>query len=97
MTSRRVRCTVTSMNYSACGLKLGDYFEVGPEGLSLPPGKRFCFFAISAVTPLLLGRFGQEDTDAWLAGRPQLACPDPPEALVMTLEPAPDTVVSEES
>ena len=96
MTGRRVRCTVTAMNYSACGLRLGDHFEVGPEGLSLPAGKHFCYFAISAVTPMLLGRFDQPDTEAWLATRPRLSCPDPPEGLVMTLEAAPGNTVSEE-
>jgi len=68
-----MRCTVTSMNYSACGLEIGDYFEVGPEGVSLPPGKHFCFYAIAAVAPML-------------GERELVACPDPPENLIMRVE-----------
>ena len=83
--TRRVRCTVTSMQYSACGMEVGDYFEVGEDGVSVPDGKAFCWFAIASVIPLLNGRFGA-DGDAWLASRPLVACPDPPEALHMRLE-----------
>lgn len=83
---RGVRCTVESMNYSACGLRVGDYFEVGPEGVSLPPGGHFCFYAVASATSLLSGRLAAPDGDAWLAGRPLAACPDPPENLIMRLE-----------
>jgi uncharacterized repeat protein (TIGR04076 family) len=86
MPGRRVRCTVEAMNYSACGLEIGDWFEVGPEGLTLPDGKAFCFFAIASVAPMLNGRLDHPDTDAWLATRPLVACPDPPENLIMRLE-----------
>jgi uncharacterized repeat protein (TIGR04076 family) len=86
---RRVRCTVESMNYSACGLAVGDFFEVGPEGLSLPEGRHFCFYAIASVAPLLHGRLDTPDVDAWLASRPLVACPDPPENLLMRLEAVP--------
>ncbi len=82
----RVRCTVESMNYSACGMEVGDWFEVGPEGVSLPEGKHFCYFAIAAALPLLNGRIDTPDVEAWLATRPYVACPDPPENLIMRLE-----------
>lgn len=83
---RRVRCTVESMNYSACGLAVGDSFEVGPEGVSLPEGKHFCWFAIASVAATLGGRLETTTPDAWLAERPLIACPDPPENLLMRLE-----------
>jgi uncharacterized repeat protein (TIGR04076 family) len=86
---RAVRCTVESMNYSACALRVGDWFEVGPAGVSLPPGKGFCFYAIASVAPLVNGRLDTPDVDAWLATGPLVACPDPPENLVMRLSPAP--------
>jgi uncharacterized repeat protein (TIGR04076 family) len=86
---RTVRCTVEYMNYSACGLKSGDWFEVGPAGVSLPAGKHFCFYAIAAVAPMLNGRLDTPDVDEWLASGPLVACPDPPENLVMRLSPAP--------
>jgi uncharacterized repeat protein (TIGR04076 family) len=83
---RRVRCTVESMNYSACGLAVGDFFEVGPDGVSLPEGAHFCWFAIASVAATLGGRIETAEPDAWLAGRPLIACPDPPENLWMRLE-----------
>jgi uncharacterized repeat protein (TIGR04076 family) len=81
-----VRCTVEAMNYSACGLAVGDWFEAGPDGLRLPEGKGFCYFAIVAVAPLLNGRLDTPDVDGWLATKPLVACPDPPENLIMRLE-----------
>jgi uncharacterized repeat protein (TIGR04076 family) len=86
VTGRRVRCIVESMNYSACGLEIGDYFEVDRDGLSLPPGKGFCFYAIASVAPLINGRLETTDIDEWLASKPTVACPDPPENLIMRLE-----------
>jgi uncharacterized repeat protein (TIGR04076 family) len=86
MSGRTVRCTVESMNYSACGLQVGDWFEVSRDGVVLPEGKGFCFFAIASVAPLLNGRLDTADVEAWLATRPQVACPDPSENLVMRLE-----------
>ncbi len=83
MSGRRVRCTVESMNYSACALKKGDYFEIDAEGLHMPDGQSFCFFAIGTVLPLVNGRL--DDTE-WLDSKPLLQCPDPPEALWMRLE-----------
>ncbi|MEV7013847.1 TIGR04076 family protein [Streptosporangium sp. NPDC051022] len=87
-----MRCTVTSMNYSACELRVGDYFEVGPRGVSLPPGRHFCFYAIAAVAPMINGRLDGPDAEAWLASRPLVACPDPPENLIMCLEEVHDDV-----
>ena len=89
MTGRTVRCTVESMNYSACGLRKGDYFEVDSKGFRMPDGQPFCAFAITTVLPLLAGRLDSEDADEWLESRPLLQCPDPPEALWMRLEAAP--------
>ena len=83
MSAVKVRCTVEAMNYSACGMRVGDWFEVGPEGLAVPDGKPFCWFAIASVVALLSGRI---DEEGWLDGRPLVACPDPPEALHMRLE-----------
>lgn len=89
MSGRRpgVRCVVESMNYSACGLVPGDAFEVDADGLRITQGSGFCMFAIASVLPMLNGRIGTPDLDAWLAGRPVVMCPDPAESLRMRLEP----------
>lgn len=86
--SDAIRVTVDSMYYSACGLKIGDYFEVGPEGLSVHADDGFCYFAIASVLPMIQGRFG-DNLEEWLASRPIVACPDPPEALHMRIERSP--------
>ena len=83
----RVRCTVEDMNYSACGLAVGDSFELSPTGVTVPEGKRFCYFAIASIIPAVLGRLAADRPDAFLRGRPLLACPDPPEALHIRVEP----------
>lgn len=91
MTAHRVRCTVESMNYSACDMKRGDWFEVGPEGLTMPDDQPFCFFAVAAVLPLVNGRMDSGTVDEWLDSAPLMQCPDPPEALWMRLSRAPDS------
>jgi uncharacterized repeat protein (TIGR04076 family) len=83
----RIRGTVESMNYSACGLRVGDRFEVSDGKLSLPAGQSFCFYALASIVPLLSGHLGRDD--AWLASQPLVACPDPPEALYIRLEQFP--------
>lgn len=83
---RGVRCVVESMNYSACGHVPGDAFEVDADGLRITKGAGFCFFAIASVLPLIQGRVGERNLEEWLAGRPIVMCPDPPEGLRMRLE-----------
>lgn len=72
------------MHYSACGLRVGDWFEVGDDGLRIPDGGSFCWFAIAAALPVLTAH--RDDGDEWLRSRPLLTCPDPPEALHMRVE-----------
>ncbi|MEU6539936.1 TIGR04076 family protein [Streptomyces sp. NPDC047000] len=83
MSGIRVRCTVEAMNYSACGLEIGDWFETDSTGLTVPEGKRFCYFAVASVLPAVLGRLDAAEPDGYLRGEPLLACPDPPEGLHM--------------
>ena len=82
-----IRGTVESMNYSACGLRVGDTFEVRDGQLSLPAGQSFCFYALASIVPLFSGHAARGDN--WLASRPLVACPDPPEALYIRLEQVP--------
>ncbi|MGP2442690.1 hypothetical protein [Streptomyces sp. JW3] len=87
MSGVRVRCTVEAMTYSACGLEIGDWFEVDATGLTVPEGQRFCYFAIASVLPAVLGRLTAPEPDDYLRGEPLLACPDPPEGLHMRVTP----------
>jgi hypothetical protein len=53
----------------------------------VPKGKRFCYFAIAAVIPSVLGHLDADTPGHYLNTRPLLACPDPPENLHMRVEP----------
>lgn len=87
MSGVRVRCTVEEMNYSACGLEPGDWFELDPTGVRVPEGKRFCYFAVAAVIPAVLGHLEADAPDEYLRSQPLLACPDPPENLHLRVVP----------
>lgn len=75
------------MHYSACELAEGDYFDLDERGVALPSGRGFCMFAIAAVASALAGR--DEAVSEWLAREPLVACPDPPENLIMRLRALP--------
>lgn len=79
----RIRCVVESLNYSACGLAVGDTFEIGDDGVATTSGVGICFYAIASVASMLSA---VDDVDAWLASEPRVACPDPPENLVLRVE-----------
>jgi uncharacterized repeat protein (TIGR04076 family) len=82
---QRIRCTVESMNYSACGLAVGDSFDIGPAGVCATTGRGMCFYAIASVAAMM---GAVPDTEAWLDTQPRVACPDPPENLVLRIERA---------
>lgn len=89
MSIQRVRCTVESMNYSACGHLPGDSFEVDADGIQIPggpSGEGFCYFAVATVAQMITEFRGTEGAEEWLAERPVVMCPDPPEGLRMRLE-----------
>jgi len=85
--ARGLRCVVESMNYSACGHVPGDAFELDEAGVRIDSSTGgFCFFAVSSLLPLLTERLGSDDVDEWLASRPMMMCPDPPEGLRIRVE-----------
>lgn len=82
----RVRVTVERLNYSACGLQVGDYFEVDGSRLSLPPGQPFCYFAMQAALPLIASKAQELPADHWFERKPFVCCPDPAEGVVMRMD-----------
>lgn len=88
--SPRLRCTVTSLNYSACGMSVGDWFELGHDGIRIPDGRGFCVYALSSALPTLRANRERGDIEEWLATQPQVQCPDPPESLRMLITAAND-------
>ena len=83
-----LRVTVVSIaGRSVCGMQVGDYFELTESSkLSIPPGKHFCVFALSAVLPLLAAKQRQMADNDWLERDSLVTCPDPEEQLVMRIE-----------
>jgi uncharacterized repeat protein (TIGR04076 family) len=83
-----LRVTVTKIEgRSVCGLAVGDYFELTESSrLRLPTGKHFCIYALSAALPLLAAKQRELATNDWLARDAEIACPDPEERLIMTIQ-----------
>ncbi len=83
-----LRVTVTAIEgRSVCGMQVGDYFELTESAkLSIPPGKHFCIYALSAVLPLLAAKQRVLAEHDWLERDSLVVCPDPDERLIMQIE-----------
>jgi len=84
----RVRVVVEKAAEPRCGLKTGDFFEVEGSALTLPRGKPFCLYAMTAVLPVLESRQGELPEDHWLVRKPFICCPDPADGVVLRLDRA---------
>lgn len=72
---------------SACGMAVGDYFEVTDSAhLRVPEGKKFCVWALASVLPFLTGKQRKLPAGDWLEQDTLFCCPDPEEGLVMRVE-----------
>ena len=72
---------------SVCGLRPGDHFDLTCSSrISLPEGRHFCLYALSAVLPLLPAAQRAVAAGDWLATDNEVACPDPEERLIMRIE-----------
>ena len=60
-----------------CNHKLGDYFEVSGENLTLPPGQSFPIFPLAAILPLLPAKQRPTQDNDWMSTDHEVACPDP--------------------
>jgi uncharacterized repeat protein (TIGR04076 family) len=70
-----------------CGLAPGDYFELRESSrVTIPAGRHFCLYALSAVLPLLPAKQRRLPDDDWLEQDSLVCCPDPEERLVMRIE-----------
>src|SRR5918911_241389 len=62
---------------SVCGLRPGDYFELTESSrISIPAGRHFCLYALSAVLPLLPAKQRKLPDEDWLEQETFVACPD---------------------
>lgn len=71
---------------SVCGMRVGDCLELSQSRLTIPEGRHFCLYALSAVLPLLPAKQRDLAPGDWLAQDAYVACPDPEERLVMRIE-----------
>ncbi len=60
-----------------CGHKIGDYFELSGESLSLPPGQSFPIYPLAALLPLLPAKQRPTHANDWMTTDTDIACPDP--------------------
>lgn len=60
-----------------CNHKVGDYFELSGEDLSLPPGQTFPIYPLAALLPLLPAKQRPTDSRDWMTTDAEVACPDP--------------------
>jgi uncharacterized repeat protein (TIGR04076 family) len=60
-----------------CGAKIGDYFDLHGEMLTLPPGQGFSIYSLAALLPLLSAKQRFTDPSDWMSTDAEIACPDP--------------------
>lgn len=60
-----------------CNHKVGDFFELSGENLSLPPGQTFPIYPLAALLPLLPAKQRMTDPNDWMTTDTEVACPDP--------------------
>ena len=72
---------------SVCGMRPGDHVDLTCSSrLTIPEGRHFCLYALSAVLPLLPAAQRAVAAGDWLATDNEVACPDPEERLIMRIE-----------
>lgn len=60
-----------------CNHKVGDFFELRGENLSLPPGQTFPLYSLAALLPLLPAKQRETHPHDWMTTDSLIACPDP--------------------
>jgi uncharacterized repeat protein (TIGR04076 family) len=60
-----------------CNHRIGDYFELSGENLTLPAGQSFPIYPLAALLPLLPAKQRETDANDWMTTDTDVACPDP--------------------
>ncbi|MDE0062159.1 MAG: TIGR04076 family protein [Gammaproteobacteria bacterium] len=60
-----------------CRHRVGDYFLVSGENLTVPAGQPLSIYALSAILPLLPAKQRMTDENDWMTTDAEVACPDP--------------------
>ncbi len=59
-----------------CNHKIGDYFELSGENLTLPPGQSFPIYPLAALLPLLPAKQRDTHPHDWMTTDTDMARPD---------------------
>ena len=68
---------VASEGEMVCNHRVGDFFELSGENLTLPPGQGFSIYSLAALLPLLPAKQRDTDPNDWMTTDAEVACPDP--------------------
>ena len=68
---------VKSHKEFVCNHKVGDYFELSGENLSIPKGKTFTIYALGSLLALLPAKQRITDPNDFMTTDTDVACPDP--------------------
>ena len=60
-----------------CNHKIGDYFELSGENLSIPAGQTFTIYALAALLPILPAKQRMTHPNDWITTDTEVGCPDP--------------------
>lgn len=60
-----------------CNHKVGDYFELSGENLSIPAGQTFTIYALGSLLALLPAKQRMTDPNDFMTTDTDVACPDP--------------------
>jgi len=60
-----------------CNHRIGDFFELRGENLSIPEGQTFSVYALAALLPLLPAKQRETHPHDWMSTDTDVACPDP--------------------
>jgi len=60
-----------------CNHRVGDYFELSGEDLTLPTGQSFPIYPLAALLPLLPAKQRGTEPNDWMTTDTEVACPDP--------------------
>ena len=60
-----------------CNHKIGDYFELCGENLSMPAGQTFPIYPLASLLMLLPAKQRQTHPNDWMSTDSEIACPDP--------------------
>lgn len=68
---------VASERKMVCNHKVGDYFEVSGENMSIPANQSFSLYAMAAILPLIPAKQRMTHKNDWMTTDTDVACPDP--------------------